>query len=356
IEQVKADFFASGAERNPVFTYRPTQIDFARAKRRLFQIPVESVEDPTLSYLFCNQQQAIERMFLMLEDINTKRFLYGSLSLYGEPDDELAAISKDILRILPGKTGAQLSGQYVEGKDFAQLAEAEIAHYASIYKEVKSPVEVRSDLSAIMVSHGRLLIGSDTRVPIIRVEATLAHEVGVHLVTYWNGRAQPFRQLHVGLPGFEEVQEGVAVLAEYLAGGLTNNRLRTLAARVVAVDSMLKGASFVEVFRQLTRDYGLGEGVAFDNIVRAFRGGGMTRPAIYLRGLVWILDYLRNGGDLDLLTCGKIGAWHVPIIQELYKKKVLVPPPLRPRVFDHPEAQARLERIRIGCTILDLFR
>ncbi len=38
----------------------------------------------------------------------------------------------------------------------------------------------------------------------------------------------------IGLAGYEETQEGLAVLAEFLVGGLSPHRLRQLAVRVVA--------------------------------------------------------------------------------------------------------------------------
>ena len=77
------------------------------------------------------------------------------------------------------------------------------------------------------------------------------------MLTYYNGRAQPFRQLYSGLAGYDALQEGLAVLAEYLVGGLTRPRLRLLAARVLAAQSVTDGASFVDCFRQL-------EGQGFD--------------------------------------------------------------------------------------------
>ncbi|MCH5599357.1 flavohemoglobin expression-modulating QEGLA motif protein [Niabella ginsengisoli] len=59
----------------------------------------------------------------------------------------------------------------------------------------------------------------------------LQHEIGTHVVTYYNGKAQPLELFSIGVPGYEELQEGLAVLAEYLNDGLTNSRMRTLAAR-----------------------------------------------------------------------------------------------------------------------------
>ena len=80
-----------------------------------------------------------------------------------------------------------------------------------------------------MVSNGNLLIGRKAKIPASRVDALVQHEVGTHLLTYFNGRAQPFQMLYTGLAGYEEMQEGIAVLSEYLVDGLSVPRLRLLA-------------------------------------------------------------------------------------------------------------------------------
>jgi hypothetical protein len=69
---------------------------------------------------------------------------------------------------------------------------------------------------------------------------------------------------------------------------------------------------------------------------------------------VGVLSHLREGGALEPLLVGKLGAQHIPIIQELQWRKVLVPPPLRPRYLDEPGARRRLERLRRGASVLDL--
>jgi len=117
-------------------------------------------------------------------------------------------------------------------------------------------VEIRDDVVGVLVSHGNLLLNSRQKVAEDRVEALLAHEIGTHILTYFNGQAQPFRQLYAGLPGYEELQEGLAVLAEYLTGGLTGPRLRILAARVLAANMITEGAGFTEVFHELDDTYG----------------------------------------------------------------------------------------------------
>jgi uncharacterized protein (TIGR02421 family) len=206
-----------------------------------------------------------------------------------------------------------------------------------------------------MVSRGHLLVGSKTGIPPSRVEALIQHEIGTHLLTYYNGKAQPFHQLYTGLPGYEELQEGLAVISEYLVGGLSKPRLRILAGRVMAVRFLVEGATFVDTFKKLYIDYGFEQRTAFIITLRVYRGGGLTKDAIYLRGLKNLLDYLKLGGELEPLFVGKISADHVPIIEELQYRKVLKSAPLRPRYLTDPKASERLERLRGGLSLLDLI-
>jgi hypothetical protein len=76
---------------------------------------------------------------------------------------------------------------------------------------------------------------------------------------------------------------------------------------------------------------------------------------VYLRGLLQILRYLRDGGALEPLYLGKVASAHLPLIAELRRHGVIKPPALRPRYLDHPEAMARLEKVRGGMTVLDLL-
>ena len=106
----------------------------------------------------------------------------------------------------------------------------------------------------------------------------------------------------------------------------------------------------------LTAARSLQGGDSSEFLVVVFRGGGLTKDAVYLRGLVGLLTYLREGGALDPLLVGKLGPDHVPIIEELQWRKVLVTPPLRPRYLDDPIAAERLAHIRNGVTVLDLVK
>jgi uncharacterized protein (TIGR02421 family) len=192
-------------------------------------------------------------------------------------------------------------------------------------------------------------------VPRRRVNALLQHEVGTHLVTRFNGSRQPIKQLEVGLAGYDGLQEGLAVLAEYLVGGLSRLRMRILAARVVAARRMVEGATFIETFRLLDGEYQFSQRTAYTIAMRTYRGGGLTKDAVYLRGLLQILKYLREGGELEPLYLGKIASAHLPFVAELRMRKVIKPPALRPRYLDDPAAVEKIARLRKGMTVLELL-
>ncbi len=334
-------------EKPPVFKYRPVPVDPSMLKRSLFSAPLERVEDPAIAFLLRQKQHELDRQITMLLDLNTNRFVHGSIQLYGGVGDSLMETAVEVLERLPSRAREVAGGGVLDAHAFARRAADEIAWYRKQWKDVKATVTVRDDLnSGLIVSRGSLLVGSQARIPTSRVEALLQHEVGTHILTYYNGKAQPLKLLYSGLAGYEALQEGLAVLAEYLVGGLSRPRLRLLSARVLAVRMMIEGATFIDCYRKLNSDFGLAQYSAFTVTMRVFRGGGFTKDAIYLSGLDQLLDYLNDGGEFHPLFVGKMADEHVPIIKELLWRRVLRDAPLKPRYMEMPKTSARLDRVR----------
>jgi uncharacterized protein (TIGR02421 family) len=354
-EAVWNGFRKSHFEKVPPFRYRPLSVDPVIAKRKLYSIPLERIEDPTISFLFSQKQEELDRQLTMLHDRGTPRFLLGSILLYGPVSKALLRSAEQILEQISSTTRSHGGGGTITAEEFAERARAEVAHYRDIWDGVDATIEVVPGVSSgLMVSKGRLLVPSRSRIPVNRVDALIQHEIGTHLVTYFNGKAQRFRQLQNGFAGYEELQEGIAVLAEYLAGGMTPARLRTLAARVIGVDAATNGASFIDVFRLLCR-YGFSRQQAFNITIRIYRGGGLVKDCIYLRGLLTVLEYLRNGGEFEPLFVGKISAKHIPIVRELQSRHVLEPPKFMPRYVTRQSCRERLQRVRQGLNVYELL-
>lgn len=347
-------FRDSGYRKEPQFQYRPVDTDPLLLKRRLLSIRTEEIEDPTLAHLFRQTQDELDRQITMLADVASRRFLPGSLQVYQGVEPPLLDMARDILGLHP--RGEEEDEGSISAKEFARQANREIGHYQRQMRSFTGRAVVRDDMySGLLSTGGNLFVGRETTLANDRVDALIQHEVGTHLVTYYNGQAQPLRLLKVGLAGYDGLQEGLAVLSEYLVGGLSRGRLRTLAGRVVATDQMLAGAAFSETFRLLVEGHGFEPRTAFTIAVRVYRGGGLTKDAVYLRGLVQFLEYAPRSDDLEPLFVGKLAADHIPIIRELLLRGILRKPALRPRYLDDPKAMERMERVKAGMTVLDLL-
>ena len=347
-----ADFERSDFGTAPTLRLRQLEFEPDLVRRDLYDLEIENVTDPALHTLFQAKRDEIARQITALEDRDTARFVYGSLQLYGGIAPPLVSAAEELLAMIPEQAPSTSS---VTAGVFADAARAECDRYRAVYPDFPSHIEVRDDISELMVSFGRLLIPEAATIRADRVEPLLHHEVGTHVVTYQNGARQPLKLLTIGLPGYDETQEGLAVLAEYLTGGLDPRRLRVLAARVVAIAEMLDGAVFVEIFESLRTEYGIPTRTAWSIAIRVVVGGGSVKDAIYLRGIARLLEAIAEGISLDVLFVGKLALDHIPLIQDLLDREVLNPPWVRPRWLDVPGAQERLDRLREGASVTDLY-
>ena len=86
------------------------------------------------------------------------------------------------------------------------------------------------------------------------------------------------------------------MFAEWAVGGLTLTRMRTIAARVIAVDAMQRGADFMETYRLLREDLDFSIAGAFGLATRVHRSGGFAKDAIYLEGFRAVVITLPQAG------------------------------------------------------------
>ncbi len=105
--------------------------------------------------------------------------------------------------------------------------------------------------------------------------------------------------------------------------------------------------------RRFTRglvDCGVAVNEAFTITARVFRSGGLTKDAVYLRGLRGIISHLGAGGVLDGLWLGKLSLTDLPHINDLRDRGILHDPVLVPRYLDDPAAQQRLANVTASTT------
>lgn len=347
------EFEEAGYNKNPTFHYRLLPIDPDELKNKLYSIDIDKVDDPSIAFIFREKREELDTLITMLNERNSKDFLYSSMRLFKDIDHDLLETARTILSVC--KNGHHKEDDYVNEDDFREEALKELRFYRSQNQMFNPTVETRDDMVGIMVSKGQLYIGKNFLTSSRRVYPLLQHEVGTHMVTYFNGSQQPLQMMRTGLAGYDELQEGIAVLSEYLVGGLTTNRLRILAARVTATQDMIDGGEFKDIYHQLTEEHGLSKSTAYELVTRIFQSGGYTKDIIYLRGLMKLMEYLENGGNTDILFLGKIADKHVNVVGELLDRRILTPAILQPRFMQDNTCLERLEQIKRGMSLTKLI-
>lgn len=353
-------FRGGGFREAPAFHYRPLPIDPSTAKRALYAIDIDGVEDPVLETLFREKQQEIDLQLTMLQSRETPRFRDASVMLYGRVDQRLADQAEAVLAALadpraPADDDEDGPAAPVDCHEVRDAANALVARYRKVWPGFKADISIRDDVAGLMVSGPRLMISRQTRMRRARLNPLLQHEVSVHLLTYFTGSRQGLQIFRSGLAGYEGIQEGLGVFAEFAADGLTAARLRLLAARVLAVRAMVDGAGFMETFRLLRDDRAVPARAAWQVCARVFRSGGFAKDFIYLRGLLDVLDYMAAGRPLDPFWFGKIALGHIPIIDELNERGFLTTPSLTPEFLSADWARPQLARARAGVSLADLL-
>lgn len=345
--EAMAEFLAGGGREPPRFQYRPLTVDPDVAKRRLYAVDLGKLEDPLLESLLSDKRRELDLLLTMLSVRNTPAFRPASMLLYGTVDEDLLADANALLAA--GRPARRGGKSMIGAAEVAAAARALIASYRAVDPSFGGRVEIRDDLAAgLMVSGGRLLVSSQTVMAEARLDALLAHEVSVHLLTWFNGSLQPLSMFRTGLAGYEGLQEGLGVFAEWAVGGLTAARIRLLAGRVVAVDAMLRGRDFIDCYRMLTDGHGFTARAAFNLCARVYRSGGLAKDLIYLKGFKAVVDAVASGGPLNPYWLGKIAPAHVPAIEELLHRGLLRAARFVPEFMTRPGTQDRISRLQRG--------
>lgn len=313
-------FFSSNFSVNPDYRYRVQKIDAFKKKRALFNLPIEILGDEDLVALYEGVITSYVDKIDQFKSIGTPEFLYDSLRYYGEPNEKDIRNANFILH---------LPDDSVEGDDSLLSAQAIVQHLEAFAQKQGYEYSIKIDDSMIanaLVSKLTVKVNSAAKISAAEVNALAHHELGVHLLTTLNAREQPLRILSLGCPVNTMTQEGMAILNEYLAGYMTVSRLKILALRVLAVDSMMREKDFKKTFQFLIDQHGVEVNKAFIITARVYRGGGFTKDYLYLQGLHQMLNAYEHRGDFNNLLCGKVSIENLDLITRLIDKGYLLAP------------------------------
>jgi uncharacterized protein (TIGR02421 family) len=304
IEKEKQRFFASKYTCEPQFKYPKLKFNPYKLHRLFFSQHLERIKDDTIRKFY---QEVIYYYANMIQCIETigqgKKFYYNSLRVFGTPTEKDVQNAQFILHYADEPASVDMEKVFSpeEAKNY----------FEDFVKQYNFPLNIgfSTNIAAdAMVSNSSqtLLIKKNTRFSKNQLLTLANHEIGVHMVTTFNGLAQPLKVFSNGLPKNVETQEGLAVFSEYMGGALTLKRLKELAYRVMASDSLIKGYSFADTFDLIHGQYKLNRDEAFSITLRAHRGGGFTKDRLYLSGLRKIYKRYQKEESLDILLSGKV--------------------------------------------------
>ncbi|MCZ4319770.1 DUF1704 domain-containing protein [Aequorivita viscosa] len=354
IQSLRKRFFESNFKNLEEYHYRLLPVDPDILKRKLYNLEIDQIDDPALSHLFHEKREELDQQLTMLKERGSKNFFYSSIRLYKGLQKNILTEAELILQNIPEDTQDDNS-KVLHAKAFADMASKEFKFLRQQDSNFQCKVHIRKDVNVMMVSNGELYLPADYTLTHKEAQALIQHEIGTHVLTHFNGSQQPLSQLSVGFADYDTLQEGIAVLSEYLIGGLSANRLRLLAGRVLAGAALMDNADFKTVFHLLYNTHKFSKERAFNITSRMFQGGGFLKDIIYLKGLVHLRDYLIAGGDLEFLLAGKFALKHVPMINDLTARGLLQPPHLKPRYLQQKDFKERINKLKQGISLSKLI-
>lgn len=304
IEKEKHRFFASKYNIEPEFKYPKIKFDPYKLQRLFFSQRLERIEDESIRKLYQDVIYYYANMIQCIETIGQgKKFYYNSLRAFGTPTEKDVQNARFILHFKDEPTTSDMD------KIFSPNDAK--AYFDDFITRYNFPLNIRfsTNIAAeAMVSNSSqtLLIKKNVKFSKNQLLTLANHEIGVHLVTTFNGLDQPLKIFSNGLPKNVETQEGLSVFSEYMGGALTLRRLKELAYRVMAADGLIKGYSFADTFDLIHGQYKLNRDEAFGITLRAHRGGGFTKDRLYLSGLRKIYKRYQNEEPMDVLFTGKV--------------------------------------------------
>lgn len=320
-----------GAVYNPEFSYAPA--DLTKEEKWLLDARTALDKKDPMQDLFLKK---IEFILTQIEFITSDdgRSRDVAIRLHGRPDPACMSAARKILDE-SSEGGYVFPDETVTPREMVNILREYIGSFGLGWK-----VELNDSIVPKVTVSGRtksININSSINYTPDEIERLKIHEVEVHVFRGVNGYRQPYRIFAEGLAGYNETEEGLALVVEKAAGCHVKDtrQMKLYAGRALCVGLCLEG-SFYEVFSAL-REY-FPDDLAYRLAERGKRGlvdtslpGGFTKDAHYISGMAAVQGFLDKGGDPSLLYAGKVGLGDIPAIGELLADGSLVAPKYLPR-------------------------
>jgi uncharacterized protein (TIGR02421 family) len=320
---------------------------------------IGNADHPALQFLKRNAESYILG-YRILKGAGTKDVSEFSQELYGHPHDILPIYDKytiDVARYFLdiaesyniSNTEEHLVYSAEELRDIVQSRVSEIIDQTQdkISINIDSSLVARASAGADYVK-----IRAGARFSEGDVDQLLHHEVFTHTLTYINGSKQTLlSSLGYAAPRTTGTQEGLATFSEYINNSFDLTRLKRIALRIIALDSAVNGADFVDLFNFFKR-HGQNDEDSYLSSMRIMRGGQpeggiiFFKDNVYLRGLIEVESFLKKAMhegrlyDMAVLFTGKLTTDDVKILHPLSDSGWIDAPKYLPKWIRQPQKLA----------------
>lgn len=303
IEQEKRNFFASKYNINPDYKYRKIDFNAHKLQQELFSQDIDSIKDDETRAFYREVIYDYSGLVQCIETVGQPKFYFNALKSFGSPTQKDVENAQFILHFEDEDFDTEMLPVYnVEDalKYFQEFAKRyDFEFYTRLSNKISAAAMVQNNTQTLLLKKNHKFSANQLKV-------LANHEIGVHMVTTFNGLNQSLKIFHNGFPNNIETQEGLAVFSEYMSGCLTLHRLKELAYRVLAADGLRKGFSFCDTFDLLHNQHKLNREESYNISLRAHRSGGFTKDYMYLTGLKKVYELYQDQQDLEILMAGKI--------------------------------------------------
>jgi uncharacterized protein (TIGR02421 family) len=338
-------FFRAGAKDLPKPDYAPLGYDPVEKMKELRALKRQIRGRNPVEELLREKCEEFVVVTRMLAARGTKRFYDLSRRVYGDPRDRFPDSPVDnlaVARLWAARPRARNEEATITAEDAAR----QVHDLCAPYLGGKVQVVVRTRLAANAAAGATRITLKKGALFTPRQVQSLAHHEGLwHVLTSMNGFAQPvLTVLGVGLPRHTESQEGGGIVAEFLAGHITDDRYIELGERTIAVDMAARGADYLEVYLYLLARFPPTKAAQMSE--RVFRGGVLeggapfTKDVAYQRGYCRTFNFLRaalEGRDLDIVRAflaGKMSVDEAELVRDLVEEGLCAGPVHLPAWFD----------------------
>ncbi|MCJ7429514.1 MAG: flavohemoglobin expression-modulating QEGLA motif protein [Candidatus Nanohaloarchaeota archaeon QJJ-5] len=289
--------FLDGEIDEPSFTYDSLDFDPDELQERLEET---AVPDSAVGTLYQKTIKELKDKADILKHRGDDDVVRDRVQeIYGKPDDDLVTYAKEILATTTPTDTKETEIEPDEARTVFDVALDKMGmdDWETTYTD-KATLSVKTADKQVKVPADR------------EYEQTEPIRLAIHELLHAARSANGYQQDHdifgIGVAGYQDTDEGLAIFLEEQTGFEDEQTLRKYAARVLVTNNVMEGKSFRETFEMLHDEYDIDEDNAFQYTARGYRAGGFAKDHIYLQGYRKVKEYVEAGGSLDDLYTGKI--------------------------------------------------